>query len=120
MNRFQTNRKMKTFLENFSRKLINKINWSLAIIYNSHESSHDSSNINIDDSNIQNITNDNKTNDSTILQKNPCNISDNDAEINILCNSELFNMDYNINTSPNNRHVDNFKDEVSLTSKLAK
>lgn len=51
----------------FPRKLKNKLNRSLAIIYNNSESSHDFHNININDNSIQNIANDNKTN--AMLQK---------------------------------------------------
>lgn len=121
MDKLELKHKMK-----FSRKLTNKINRSLTII---SESSHDFYNINIDNNSIENIANDNKTNDNTILQKKLCyisdnaiDISDNDVDINIPCNSELFNnQDNDINKfSYNITQVENPKNEVSPTSKIAK
>lgn len=116
MDKLESWHKMK-----FSKKFTNKINQFLAIINNISESSHDSYNIDIDNNSIQNIANDSKTNNNTILQKNLCYVNNNDEDINISSNSELFdNKDHDVNELSNIMHVENSKNKISLTSKIAK
>lgn len=116
MHKLETKHKIK-----FSRKLINKLNRSLSIIYNNIEPSHDSHDIiNTDNDSIKNIANDNNTNNNAILQKSLCDISDYD-DINIPCDNELINnVDHVNKLSCNIKQIDNRKNEVLLSSKVAK
>lgn len=87
MDKFQTRNRVK-----FSRKLTNRLNRSLALISNTESSNYDSHDFDINNC-ITNTTNDAyDMNNSVMLHKNSCHISNSYLNVNIPCGSELYTI----------------------------